>query len=129
VAARSRRCGDWLRRRGRQRSQCRSCAHHRKEQEVQRQGGRRGGTRARAAFHAPESSDIDSSTVRTVAFPLVKRGYQVAAVDAALGRPHAAEAAPLGTRETVEDLLRQLARLADPRAGAGAPASWRRGRR
>lgn len=43
-------------------------------------------TRARAAFEAADANDIDASTVRTVAFPLVKRGYQVTAVDAALGR-------------------------------------------
>ncbi|MBD3757030.1 MAG: DivIVA domain-containing protein [Microbacterium aurum] len=62
--------------------------------------------RARAAFHAPESSDIDSSTVRTVAFPLVKRGYQVAAVDAALGRIEDAFAA----REREQALSRAGAR-------------------
>lgn len=42
--------------------------------------------RARAAFESAEPSDIDSVVVRTVAFPLVRRGYQVGAVDAALGR-------------------------------------------
>ena len=42
--------------------------------------------RARTAFEASGAVDIDANTVRTVAFPLVKRGYQVAAVDAALGR-------------------------------------------
>lgn len=41
--------------------------------------------RARAAF---ESSDADlrALDIRETAFPLVKRGYQVSAVDAALGR-------------------------------------------
>lgn len=43
-------------------------------------------TRARDAFQSDEVSDLDAGTIRTVAFPLVKRGYQVAAVDAALGR-------------------------------------------
>lgn len=43
-------------------------------------------SRARAAFEAPGSVDIDAGVVRTAAFPLVKHGYQVAAVDAALGR-------------------------------------------
>lgn len=43
-------------------------------------------TRARSAFEADENDGVDSALVRTVAFPLVKRGYQVAAVDAALGR-------------------------------------------
>jgi len=42
--------------------------------------------RARAAFEDPATADIDAGVVRTVAFPLVKRGYQVPAVDAALGR-------------------------------------------
>ena len=42
--------------------------------------------RARTAFEASDAVDIDANTVRTVAFPLVKRGYQIAAVDAALGR-------------------------------------------
>ena len=42
--------------------------------------------RARAAFEASDASDVDATTVRTVAFPLVRHGYQVAAVDAALGR-------------------------------------------
>lgn len=43
--------------------------------------------RARAAFEAsPGDEELDAEAVRTVAFPLVRRGYQVAAVDAALGR-------------------------------------------
>jgi len=40
---------------------------------------------ARAAFD-DESRTIRAADVRTVAFPLVTRGYDVAAVDAALGR-------------------------------------------
>lgn len=44
--------------------------------------------RARDAFQSDGDGDgdVDAGSVRTVAFPLVKRGYQVAAVDAALGR-------------------------------------------
>lgn len=42
--------------------------------------------RARAAFEAPGGAEIDASVVRTVAFPLVRHGYQVPSVDAALGR-------------------------------------------
>lgn len=42
--------------------------------------------RARAAFEAPDAADLDATAVRTAAFPLVKRGYQISAVDAALGR-------------------------------------------
>jgi len=42
--------------------------------------------RARAAFEASGKGEVDSGAVRTVAFPLVRHGYQVAAVDAALGR-------------------------------------------
>ncbi|WP_396656888.1 DivIVA domain-containing protein [Microbacterium sp.] len=43
--------------------------------------------RARAAFEAPgDDPPITSATVRDATFPLVKRGYAVAAVDAALGR-------------------------------------------
>ncbi len=42
--------------------------------------------RARAAFEQPDSAEIDSTAVRTVAFALVRHGYQVGAVDAALGR-------------------------------------------
>ncbi|GAA3023120.1 hypothetical protein GCM10010462_06910 [Microbacterium dextranolyticum] len=43
-------------------------------------------TRARDAFESSEGTGMDSVAVRTVAFPLVRGGYQVAAVDAALGR-------------------------------------------
>ena len=42
--------------------------------------------RARVAFEGGGDGSIDSAVVRTAAFPLVRRGYQVAAVDAALGR-------------------------------------------
>lgn len=42
--------------------------------------------RARAAFESPDPTQIDATAVRTVAFPLVRGGYQVAVVDAALGR-------------------------------------------
>lgn len=42
--------------------------------------------RARAAFEAPGGAEVDASIVRTVAFPLIRHGYQIAAVDAALGR-------------------------------------------
>lgn len=42
--------------------------------------------RARAAFESPGAGDLDANAVRTVAFPLVRHGYQVVAVDAALGR-------------------------------------------
>lgn len=41
---------------------------------------------ARTAFEQPVSAEIDANAVRTVAFPLVRGGYQVAIVDAALGR-------------------------------------------
>jgi len=42
--------------------------------------------RARTAFESTETSEIDATAVRTAAFPLVRRGYQISAVDAALGR-------------------------------------------
>lgn len=41
---------------------------------------------ARRAFEGVGDGAIDAAVVRTAAFPLVRRGYQVAAVDAALGR-------------------------------------------
>lgn len=41
--------------------------------------------KARAAFESGDGS-VDANTVREVGFPLVRNGYQVAAVDAALGR-------------------------------------------
>lgn len=63
-------------------------------------------TRARNAFEADDSDGVDAALVRTVAFPLVKRGYQVAAVDAALGRIEDAFAA----REREQALSRAGAR-------------------
>jgi len=42
--------------------------------------------RARAAFETGVPADVDSAVVRRAAFPLVRHGYQVAAVDAALSR-------------------------------------------
>ena len=42
---------------------------------------------ARAAFElGDESTSMTSADIRHVAFPIVKRGYSIAAVDAALGR-------------------------------------------
>ncbi|MBN9223460.1 MAG: MFS transporter permease [Microbacterium sp. SCN 70-27] len=41
--------------------------------------------RARSSFESPDG-DVDAGVIRTAAFPLVKHGYQVGAVDAALGR-------------------------------------------
>lgn len=60
--------------------------------------------RARAAFESPGSDpQITSITVRDAAFPLVKRGYAVAAVDAALGRIEDAFA----NREREEGIARE----------------------
>ena len=59
-----------------------------------------------AAFESGDSTEIDASTVRTAAFPLVRRGYQVAAVDAALSRIEDAFAA----REREQALSRRGAR-------------------
>lgn len=42
--------------------------------------------RARDAFESSEDPDLDSGTVRRTAFPLVRGGYAVPAVDAAVGR-------------------------------------------
>lgn len=42
--------------------------------------------RAREAFEDPESGELDSAEVRRAAFPLVRGGYVIAAVDAAVGR-------------------------------------------
>ena len=41
---------------------------------------------AREAFEADEPGSLRSGDVRAIAFPLVRRGYTVSAVDAALGR-------------------------------------------
>lgn len=62
--------------------------------------------RARDAFQTEVDGAVDAASVRTVAFPLVKRGYQVAAVDAALGRIEDAFAA----REREHALSRKGAR-------------------
>lgn len=62
--------------------------------------------RARVAFERADASEIDATAVRTAAFPLVKRGYQIAAVDAALGRIEDAFA----TREREQALSRAGAR-------------------
>lgn len=42
--------------------------------------------RAREAFESSGTDDLNSAGVREAAFPLVRRGYSVPAVDAALGR-------------------------------------------
>lgn len=42
--------------------------------------------RARAAFESGTDAEMTSRAIRSVAFPMVKRGYAVGAVDAALGR-------------------------------------------
>ncbi|WP_345802781.1 DivIVA domain-containing protein [Microbacterium sp. AZCO] len=42
--------------------------------------------RAKAAFDGSESESLTATDVRQVAFPLVKNGYAIAPVDAALGR-------------------------------------------
>ncbi|AUG29679.1 MULTISPECIES: DivIVA domain-containing protein [Microbacterium] len=62
--------------------------------------------RARTAFEDGEATDIDSTVVRTAAFPLVRHGYQVSAVDAALSRIEDAFAA----REREQALSRRGAR-------------------
>jgi len=62
--------------------------------------------RARAAFESEDAGEVDSTAVRTAAFPLVRRGYQVAAVDAALSRIEDAFAA----REREQALSRRGAR-------------------
>lgn len=62
--------------------------------------------RARAAFEADDPGAMDSTAVRTAAFPLVRRGYQVVAVDAALSRIEDAFAA----REREHALSRRGAR-------------------
>lgn len=50
--------------------------------------------RARAAFEgAPGADEMTAADVRTAAFPLVKHGYVIASVDAALGRVEDAFAA------------------------------------
>jgi DivIVA domain-containing protein len=61
--------------------------------------------RARAAFES-DDGEIDAEAVRRVAFPLVRRGYQVTAVDAALARIEDA----LAARERERALSRAGAR-------------------
>jgi DivIVA domain-containing protein len=57
--------------------------------------------RARASFEStdPERERIDAATVRQAAFPLVRGGYSIAAVDGALGRVEDAFAALERERE------------------------------
>jgi DivIVA domain-containing protein len=49
--------------------------------------------RARTAFEIDDESALTAEEVRTAAFPLVRHGYTIAAVDAALGRVEDAFAA------------------------------------
>lgn len=62
--------------------------------------------RARHAFEADEAGALRSTEVRAVSFPLVRHGYAVAPVDAALGRVEDAFAA----REREHALSRRGAR-------------------
>ncbi|GAA3904474.1 DivIVA domain-containing protein [Microbacterium invictum] len=48
---------------------------------------------ARVAFEHDDSAELDAADVRHAAFRLVRRGYEIAAVDAALGRVEDAFAA------------------------------------
>lgn len=61
---------------------------------------------ARSAFEAPDGETLDSITVRRTAFSLVRGGYAVAPVDAAIGRIEDAFAA----REREQALSRAGAR-------------------
>jgi DivIVA domain-containing protein len=61
---------------------------------------------ARAAFEADEPGTLRSTVVRETAFPLVKKGYAIAPVDAALGRIEDAFAA----REREQAMSRRGAR-------------------
>lgn len=61
---------------------------------------------ARAAFEADEAGTLRSGEVRAAAFPLVRRGYAIAPVDAALGRIEDAFAA----REREQAMSRRGAR-------------------
>lgn len=63
-------------------------------------------TRAREAFESDEPGALRSTEVRAVAFPLVRGGYAIAPVDAALGRIEDAFAA----REREEAMNRRGAR-------------------
>ncbi|PZU47261.1 MAG: DivIVA domain-containing protein [Microbacterium sp.] len=62
--------------------------------------------RARSSFESPGAGELDANSVRTAAFPLVRGGYQVSSVDAALGRIEDAFAA----REREHALTRAGAR-------------------
>ncbi|MFG6445440.1 DivIVA domain-containing protein [Microbacterium sp. P07] len=62
--------------------------------------------RAREAFEADEPGTLRSAEVRATAFPLVRRGYAIAPVDAALGRIEDAFAA----REREQAMSRRGAR-------------------
>jgi len=82
--------------------------------------------KARAAFESGDGS-VDAKTVREVGFPLVRNGYQVAAVDAALGRIEdafaarrrqaviAAEGAAAWVEQARADAQEILDRLARPK--------------
>lgn len=61
---------------------------------------------ARAAFEHDDPEALRSAEVRSTAFPLVRRGYEIAAVDAALGRIEDAFAA----REREQAMSRRGAR-------------------
>ncbi|MFG6401642.1 DivIVA domain-containing protein [Microbacterium sp. P04] len=71
---------------------------------------------ARAAFEADDPGTLRSTEVRSVAFPLVRHGYAIAPVDAALGRIEDAFAA----RERDHAMSRRGARawVAESRATA-----------
>lgn len=94
--------------------------------------------RARAAFEGDEDPAITAEAVRTVAFPLVKQGYSVVAVDAALGRVEDAFAVKereaaisrAGAQVWVESARENaqviLDRLSRPRGKRFARAGWLR---
>lgn len=88
--------------------------------------------KARKAFELGDAGDIDARDVRTVAFKLVKGGYVVGAVDAALGRiedafaarerekqitTHGADRWVDGARELAQEILNRLARPQRKRFG------------
>ncbi|HEX5857944.1 MAG TPA: DivIVA domain-containing protein [Microbacterium sp.] len=94
--------------------------------------------RARASFEKtdPEAERIDAAAVRQAAFPLVRGGYSIAAVDGALGRIEDAFAAverqrevtTLGAetwveraRDHAQEILEHLAR---PKGRRFARTSW-----
>ncbi len=98
--------------------------------------------RARQEFEGEPSADgtpyLDAAAVRTAAFPLVKRGYAIEPVDAALARiedafaarDREAAVATTGTRVWVErardDAQVLLDHLARPRRHRFARAGWLR---